>query len=186
MHIPLVRLHALYRRLIEWVSASCCSLEFENKRESYFWLLHVLELFKPKVWEFSRLNITNNVLSKRKLIKLTSDPELAGSDKYLANPIRGWDDPRLLTIKGLKRRGIPADAINKFCEAVGVSRNAMLIPYIRLEHEVRQLLDEKSSRAMAVLDSLKVTLINYQMASRRKWNVPTFQETGWAMRTRTP
>ena len=83
---------------LEWVTASCCTLEFENRRESYFWLLHELDLYKPKVWEFSRLNITHNVLSKRKIIQLVQDGLL-----------RGWSDPRLLTLKGLRRRGLTAD-----------------------------------------------------------------------------
>jgi glutamyl/glutaminyl-tRNA synthetase len=92
---------------LENITHSLCTLEFEVRRESYFWLLDVLDLYKPKVWEYSRLNVDYNVMSKRRLLELVNG-------KYVS----GWDDPRMLTINGLRRRGYTADAINKFCAEV--------------------------------------------------------------------
>uniref|UniRef100_A0A6A7G2A4 glutamine--tRNA ligase n=3 Tax=Hirondellea gigas TaxID=1518452 RepID=A0A6A7G2A4_9CRUS len=135
---------------LEDVSASCCTLEFENRRESYFWLLDVLKIYKPVVWEFSRLNLEYTVLSKRRLIRLVED-----------HHVSGWDDPRLFTINGVRRRGIPAKAINNFCEKIGVSRSNNYISPKVLNHCARELLDPTSIRGMCVLDPLKITLENY-------------------------
>jgi len=134
---------------LEWITASCCTLEFENRRESYFWLLDVLDLYKPKVWEFSRLNITNNVLSKRKIIKLAQDGFL-----------RGWSDPRLLTLKGLRRRGLTAEIINKFVEETGVTRADNKHHPDKLFGWARHILDGQVPRGMCVLRPLKITLVN--------------------------
>jgi glutaminyl-tRNA synthetase len=102
------------------------------------------------VWEYSRLAIEYNVLSKRKLIALVDEGH-----------VRGWDDPRLLSISGLRRRGISAAALNEFCEGVGVTRNANSIPWHVLEHHVRNDLAPRTARAFCVVDPLKVTLINF-------------------------
>mmetsp|Transcript_12929 Transcript_12929/g.19369 ORF Transcript_12929/g.19369 Transcript_12929/m.19369 type:complete len:465 (+) Transcript_12929:1017-2411(+) len=135
---------------LEDITHSLCTMEFETRRESYYWLLDELEIFKPNVWEYGRLNIKNNVLSKRKL-------------KYLvmSKTVRGWDDPRLLTINGLRRRGYTAEGINSFCEAMGVSR-AMVAwaSYERLELCGRQALTKISPRRMVVTDPLKMVIKN--------------------------
>lgn len=134
---------------LEQIDYSLCTLEFEQRRDSYYWLLEALDLWRPHVFEFSRLNISHNVLSKRKIIKLVS-----------TGTVRGWDDPRLLTINGLRRRGFTPAALNDFCDAVGVTRNENLINIRLLEHFARKDLDASSPRAFAVLNPLKVTLTN--------------------------
>eukprot|EP01083_Nonionella_stella_P114233 337524_1 len=135
---------------LEDIDASCCTLEFEIRRESYFWLLKVLDLFRPVVWEYSRLNIEYNVLSKRRLNKLVT-----------GGYVSGWDDPRLLTVDGLRRKGVPASAINSFCEKVGVTRSHNLISPLLLDQCTREALDKTSIRGMAVLDPIKVVLKNF-------------------------
>eukprot|EP00878_Enallax_costatus_P027531 GHUV01029655.1.p1 GENE.GHUV01029655.1~~GHUV01029655.1.p1 ORF type:complete len:535 (+),score=80.18 GHUV01029655.1:1463-3067(+) len=134
---------------IEDITHSLCTLEFESRRASYYWLLDVLDTYKPVVWEYSRLNITNTVLSKRKLNKLVTD-----------NHVHGWDDPRLLTLAGLRRRGVAPESINAFCREIGITRNANVIPYHKLEHHVRAYLDASSPRTLAVLRPLRVVLTN--------------------------
>ncbi|KAF8065733.1 Glutamine--tRNA ligase [Scenedesmus sp. PABB004] len=134
---------------IENITHSLCTLEFESRRASYYWLLDVLGTYKPVVWEYSRLNITNTVLSKRKLNRLVTDGH-----------VNGWDDPRLLTLAGLRRRGVAPGSINAFCREVGITRNANVIPYHKLEHHVRAHLDATSPRTLAVLRPLKVVLTN--------------------------
>lgn len=135
---------------IEYISASCCTLEFENRRESYFWLLDVLNIYKPAVWEYSRLNITYNVISKRKLLKLVT-----------GGFICGWNDPRLLTINGLMRRGYTAEILRYFCNLVGVTRKDNYISPKLLESCARKLFDGSVGRAMAVVCPLKVVIVNY-------------------------
>lgn len=109
-------------------------------------LLEVLGLYKPVVFEYARLNITHNVLSKRKLKALVE-----------GEFVRGWDDPRLYTLSGLRRRGVNPVAINNFCKEMGITRSDNDIPVHRLEHHIRQDLDANSPRTMAVLRPLKVT-----------------------------
>jgi len=135
---------------LEDITHSLCTLEFERRRESYNWLVDVLDLYRPLVWECSRLNVTHVVLSKRKLIKLVDGKH-----------VHGWDDPRMPTIRGLRRRGYTPAAINDFCNRVGVTRTENLIAYEMLEQCVREDLDVSVHRAMAVLDPIKVTLTNY-------------------------
>ena len=140
---------------LENVTHSLCTLEFETRRASYYWLLQALDLYKPVVWEYSRLNITHNVLSKRKLNKLCT-----------GGFVRGWDDPRLLTLAGLRRRGAPAEAINNFVRAVGVSRNENMIPLALLDFHIRDVLNRSARRAMAVLRPLRVVLTNVPEGTR--------------------
>lgn len=97
---------------IEHITHSLCTLEFEIRRELYYWSLSKLNLYRPYVWEYSRLNLSHTVLSKRKIIRLVEG-------KY----VDGWDDPRLLTVEGMKRRGYPAEAINLFCDMISVKRS---------------------------------------------------------------
>jgi len=134
---------------LENVTHSLCTLEFETRRASYYWLLEALDLYKPVVWEYARLNITGNVLSKRKLNKLVTDRH-----------VHGWDDPRLLTLSGLRRRGAPPSAINNFVREIGITRNENFIAGNVLDHHIREVLNRDAPRCMAVLDPLKVVLTN--------------------------
>eukprot|EP01114_Cavostelium_apophysatum_P010828 TRINITY_DN2495_c0_g1_i1.p1 TRINITY_DN2495_c0_g1~~TRINITY_DN2495_c0_g1_i1.p1 ORF type:complete len:814 (-),score=239.51 TRINITY_DN2495_c0_g1_i1:35-2335(-) len=136
---------------LENVTHSLCTLEFLPRRESYYWLLDALNLYKPLVWEFSRLNLSNLVMSKRRLIRLVKD-----------GIVNGWDDPRLPTIRGLKRRGFTAAAMNDLCERVGVTTNNNLTDFDLLEQCCREDLDVTASRVMVVLDPLKVTITNWE------------------------
>lgn len=134
---------------IENITHSLCTLEFESRRASYYWLLEVLDTYKPLVWEYARLNITNTVMSKRKLNKLCT-----------GGHVKGWDDPRLLTLAGMRRRGISASSINNFCREIGITRNDNFIPMHKLEHHIRLDLDATSPRTLAVLRPLKVVITN--------------------------
>lgn len=148
---------------LEHIDYSLCTLEFEQRRDSYYWLLEKLDMWRPHVFEFSRLNISRNVLSKRKIIKLVS-----------TGVVSGWDDPRLLTINGLRRRGFTPGAINEFCDCVGVTRNENLISINLLEHFARKDLDSHAPRAFAVLHPLKVTLVNVPAGFEETKEVPNF------------
>jgi glutaminyl-tRNA synthetase len=136
---------------LENVTHSLCTLEFEIRRDSYYWLLEALDIYRPFVWEYSRLNLTRNVLSKRRLQKLVE-----------TKLVRGWDDPRLLTLNGLRRRGYTATAINDFVDRIGVTRrgNENIISIGNLESSIRRELDKSAPRSMAVLKPLKVTFEN--------------------------
>lgn len=148
---------------LEHVTHSFCTLEFESRRESYFWLLNELDLYKPNVWEYSRLNVEYNVLSKRKLLKLIAEKH-----------VNGWDDPRLLTLDGLRRRGYTSQTINEFCKLVGVSRNDNMIPVNLLEHCARQNLEDVAIRAMCILYPIKVILTNFPKDVSRGTHVVPF------------
>ncbi len=136
---------------LENITHSLCTLEFEIRRDSYYWLLEALDMYRPFVWEYSRLNLTKIAMSKRKLTDLVN--------KKL---VTGWDDPRLPTINGLRRRGYTAEAINNFVDTVGVTRrgNDNFLSIKLLEHCIRTDLDKKAPRTLAVLDPLKITLVN--------------------------
>ncbi|KAL4447374.1 hypothetical protein ABPG77_007407 [Micractinium sp. CCAP 211/92] len=134
---------------LENITHSMCTLEFETRRASYYWLLEVLGTYKPLVWEYSRLNITHNVMSKRKLNRLVTD-------KY----VHGWDDPRLLTLAGLRRRGVTPQAINNFCREIGVTRSEGEVHLHKLDHHIRADLDATSRRALGVLRPLRVVITN--------------------------
>jgi glutaminyl-tRNA synthetase len=135
---------------LENITHSLCSLEFEIRRDSYYWLLQALDIYRPHVYEFSRLNVTTAVLSKRKVLALVK-----------AGLIRGWDDPRVLTLAGLRRRGYTPEAIKSFCNDVGITRTRKVIPIERLEQSLRQDLDVRCNRKFVVLDPLKVVITNY-------------------------
>ncbi|ETV92907.1 glutamine-tRNA ligase [Aphanomyces invadans] len=136
---------------LEHIDYSICTLEFETRRESYYWLLDQLDLYKPTVYEFARLNITYTVLSKRKLLKLVTHGH-----------VRGWDDPRLATLNGLRRRGFSAPILNAFCKDIGVTRVQSTIQIERLYAVARAQLGDSSKRAMAVLDPVPVVVDNFQ------------------------
>lgn len=135
----------------EGVTHSLCSLEFENHRPLYNWFLEVLELPNPsRQIEFARMNVGYTLTSKRKCLKLVDD-----------GLVSGWDDPRMATLCGMRRRGYPAEAIRTFCEKIGVSKAYSVIDYALLESCVRDVLNRDADRAMAVLEPLKVIIDNY-------------------------
>ncbi|KAJ6721158.1 GLUTAMINE-TRNA LIGASE [Salix viminalis] len=135
---------------LEDITHSLCTLEFETRRASYYWLLHVLDIYQPYVWEYSRLNVTNNVMSKRKLNFLVT--------KKLVD---GWDDPRLMTLAGLRRRGVTSTAINAFVRGIGITRSdCCTIRLERLEYHIREELNRTAPRTMVVLQPLKVVITN--------------------------
>ena len=138
---------------IEGITHSVCTLEFEDHRPFYDWLLESLGFdvnTRPRQIEFARLNLTNTVTSKRKLRQLVEE-----------GYVRGWDDPRMPTISGMRRRGYTPLAIRKFCEEIGVAKSNSLVDVAMLEHCVRDDLNENADRVMAVLHPLKVVLTNY-------------------------
>jgi glutaminyl-tRNA synthetase len=135
---------------IEGITHSICTLEFENNRPLYDWILDALEIYHPRQIEFARLNLTYTILSKRKLIELVREKH-----------VNGWDDPRMPTISGLRRRGYTPGAIRDFCRTIGVSKTNSTVGINVLENSIRQELNKKAPRAMAVLNPLKVTIINY-------------------------
>jgi glutaminyl-tRNA synthetase len=136
---------------IEGVTHSLCTLEFEDHRPLYDWLVEHLPVpATPRQYEFARLNLTNTVLSKRKLTQLVD-----------GGHVKGWDDPRMATISGLRRRGIPAAAIRDFCNRIGVTKAASTAEAAYLDHCTRELLNKIARRRMAVLDPLKVVIENY-------------------------
>ncbi|KAL0408875.1 UNVERIFIED_CONTAM: Glutamine--tRNA ligase [Sesamum radiatum] len=135
---------------LENVTHSLCTLEFETRRASYYWLLDALGLYQPYVWEYSRLNITNTVMSKRKLNRLVTE-------KW----VDGWDDPRLMTLAGLRRRGVTASSINAFVRGIGITRSdCSMIRLDRLEYHIREELNKTAARTMVVLNPLKVVITN--------------------------
>lgn len=138
---------------IENITHSICTLEFEDHRPFYDWLLESLGFdvnTRPRQIEFARLNLTNTVTSKRKLRQLVE-----------GGYVRGWDDPRMPTISGMRRRGYTPAAIRKFCEEIGVAKANSLVDVSMLEHCVRDDLNTNADRVMAVLDPLKVIITNY-------------------------
>lgn len=135
---------------IEGITHSMCSLEFEDHRPLYNWFVEQLGIFAPRQIEFARLNLTYTLMSKRKLLRLVKDGH-----------VRGWDDPRMPTISAMRRRGYTPEAIRTFVETVGVSKANSTIDIALLEHAVRDDLNRRAPRAMAVLNPLKVVIENY-------------------------
>ncbi|KAK5863773.1 hypothetical protein PBY51_000778 [Eleginops maclovinus] len=148
---------------IENITHSLCTKEFQARRSSYFWLCNALDVYCPVQWEYGRLNLTYTVVSKRKIIKLVE-----------AGVVSDWDDPRLFTLTALRRRGFPAEAINNFCARVGVTVAQTTTEPHLLESCVRDVLNEKAPRAMAVLDPLKVTITNLAENAKSDVRVPDF------------
>jgi glutaminyl-tRNA synthetase len=135
----------------EGVTHSLCSLEFEDHRPLYDWVLKACDYPVPsRQIEFARLNLTNTLTSKRKCLKLVKE-----------GIVDGWDDPRMSTICGMRRKGYPAEALIDFVERIGVAKAFSVIDFAMLEHCVRENLNMKAPRAMAVLNPLKVTIENY-------------------------
>src|SRR5712671_1905202 len=135
---------------VERITHSICTLEFENHRPLYDWYIQSLGIYAPQQIEFARLNLTYTVLSKRRLIQLVQEGH-----------VRGWDDPRMPTICGVRRRGYTPEAIRKFCERIGVSKFNGIIDVSWLEDALREDLNRKAPRVMGVLRPLRVVIENY-------------------------
>jgi glutaminyl-tRNA synthetase len=147
---------------IERITHSICTLEFENNRPLYDWFLDELKVENhPQQIEFARLNLTYTVLSKRRLIELV--------EKGL---VRGWDDPRMPTLAGMRRRGYTPEAIRNFCERIGVAKNDSIIDMALLENSVREDLNERAPRVMAVLRPLRVIIDNYPKGQVEEFDCP--------------
>ena len=158
---------------IEGVTHSMCTLEFEVHRPLYDWILQTLEVFQPQQIEFSRLNLTYTVMSKRKLLELVKE-----------KLVNGWDDPRMPTICGMRRRGFTAEAIRKLCGLVGCTKFESITEVELLESCVRDDLNENSLRAMAVVDPIKVVVENYPADLVEEFEVPNHpQKEELGMRT---
>ncbi len=138
---------------IEGVTHSICTLEFENNRELYDWILDTLELKPPRPYqyEFARLDMNYTVMSKRKLLELVEK-----------KVVSGWDDPRMPTVAGLRRRGYTPESILNFCELIGVAKANSVVDVSQLEFCIRDDLNKKAPRVMCVLNPLKVTIVNYE------------------------
>ncbi len=136
---------------IENITHSICTLEYVSHRELYDWFIEKLEIFPSKQYEFARLNLTSTVMSKRKLLQLVNE-----------NLVNGWDDPRMPTISGLRRRGFTPKSIREFCERIGIAKRENLIELSLLEFCIREDLNKTANRVMAVLDPIKLVITNYE------------------------
>lgn len=146
---------------IERVTHSLCTLEFEVHRPLYDWILETLNLYQPRQYEFARLNLTYTIMSKRKLLELVKE--------HLVN---GWDDPRMPTICGMRRRGYTPAAIRAFCTEIGITKTESLTDVALLEHHVRTDLNEIAQRRMAVIDPLKVVVTTYPEGQTEPFELP--------------
>ena len=135
---------------IEGITHSICTMEYEDHRPLYDWFLEELGMYQPRQIEFARLNLSHTVLSKRRLLRLVE-----------GGYVNGWDDPRMPTIAGFRRRGYTPEAIRNFCDRVGVAKNDAIIDIALLEHSLRDHLNLTARRAMAVMRPLKVVITNY-------------------------
>ena len=159
---------------LEGVTHSICTLEFENNREIYDWIIdNVPVQSKPHQYEFARLNLNYTVMSKRKLVELVE-----------GGHVSGWDDPRLPTIAGLRRRGYTPEAIRNFSDRIGVAKANSVVDVALLEHSVRDDLNTKAPRVMGVLDPLKVVIVNYPEGQQEDFNAPNLPDDPSRMGTR--
>lgn len=150
---------------LENITHSLCTLEFEIRRESYYWLLEALDMYRPFVWEYSRLNLTYNVMSKRKLEHLVNN-----------KVVSGWDDPRMMTLMGMRRRGYTPTIINGFVDEIGVSRkgNENVTSIHLLEFYARKELDNDATRRFGVLDPILLEIVNLNEAKETNITAPLF------------
>ncbi|MEM9069847.1 MAG: glutamine--tRNA ligase/YqeY domain fusion protein [Myxococcota bacterium] len=161
---------------IEGITHSVCTLEFVNHRALYDWFLKALEIpSPPRQIEFGRLNLTYTVLSKRKLQQLVTEGH-----------VESWDDPRMPTIAGMRRRGYTAEAIRAFCERIGVSKNDGVVDVGMLEYEIREHLNATSPRVMGVLQPLKLVITNYDEGASEEFEVPNIPNHDEAGTRRVP
>jgi len=135
---------------IEGITHSICTLEFENNRELYNWYLDTLDIYHPQQIEFARLDLSFTVMSKRKLLKLVEQ-----------GVVSGWDDPRMPTLSGLRRRGYTPEAIRNFCDRIGVAKANSVVDIAMLEHAIREDLNQRAPRVFGVLRPLRVVIDNY-------------------------
>jgi len=151
---------------IEGITHSICTLEFQDHRPLYDWFIENLPVpSTPHQYEFARLNLTHTVLSKRVLLKLVKEGH-----------VRGWDDPRMPTLSGIRRRGYPAEGIRDFAAMIGVARADSVVEIEMLEHAVRNVLNRTTLRRMAVLDPIKVVIENYPEGATEHLEVPNSPE----------
>ena len=159
---------------LEGITHSLCSLEFENHRPLYDWYLDHLDLpARPRQIEFARLELTYTLTSKRKLRQLVDEGH-----------VEGWDDPRMPTLRGIRRRGVPAEAVRAFCDDIGVAKYNSTIDWVKLDNATREVLNRTAERRMAVLDPIKVVITNYpegQVEEREAINNPEDTTTGVRM-----
>ncbi|NIM58940.1 MAG: glutamine--tRNA ligase/YqeY domain fusion protein [Candidatus Aminicenantes bacterium] len=135
---------------IEGITHSICTLEFENNRPLYDWILDELKVHHPQQIEFARLNLSHTIMSKRRLLELVEE-----------GLVCGWDDPRMPTLSGLRRRGYTPESIRQFCDIIGVAKANSIVDLVQLENCVREELNQTTQRVMAVLRPLKVVIVNY-------------------------
>ena len=135
---------------IENITHSICTLEFIHHRPLYDWFIEKLDIFPSHQYEFARRNLTYTVMSKRKLLQLVNE-----------NHVTGWDDPRMPTISGMRRRGYPAQSIVNFCDTIGIAKRENIVDISVLEFHVREQLNKTANRVMAVLDPVKLVITNY-------------------------
>ncbi|MCG6962467.1 MAG: glutamine--tRNA ligase/YqeY domain fusion protein, partial [Acidobacteria bacterium] len=151
---------------IERITHSLCTLEFENHRPLYDWFIDNLPVpARPRQIEFARLNLTYTVLSKRKLLRLVKEGHVSG-----------WDDPRMPTVSGLRRRGYPPEAIRAFCDRIGLAKRDSTVDVALLEWAVRDHLNQTAPRVMGVLDPLKVVIENYPEDQVEEFDAPYFPD----------
>jgi len=136
---------------IEEITHSVCTLEFVPHRELYDWFIEKLEIYPSKQYEFARLNMTYTMMSKRKLMQLVNE-----------KLVSGWDDPRMPTLSGIRRKGYPAESLREFCDKIGIAKRDNLIDLSLLEFCVRDQLNKSAQRRMVVFDPLKVVITNYE------------------------
>ena len=159
---------------IESITHSLCTLEFENNRPLYDWIIdNVPSPSKPRQIEFARLNLTYTVMSKRKLMDLVD-----------GGHVSGWDDPRMPTIAGLRRRGVTPEAIKDFCDRIGVAKANSVVDVALLEHSIRDDLNTKTQRVMGVLDPIKMVIVNYPDGETEDFDAPYFPDDPPKMGTR--
>ncbi len=146
---------------LEGITHSICTLEFEDPRPLYDWFVENLPVpARPRQYEFARLKLSFTVLSKRFLLRLVNEKR-----------VRGWDDPRMPTISGIRRRGFPAEAMRQFAEMIGVARRESTVDYAALEYSVRQVLNKSAERRMAVLRPVRVVITNYPEGQVEEFDV---------------
>ena len=160
---------------LEKITHSLCTLEFEDHRPLYDWFIKEIGIYAPRQIEFARLNLTYTVLSKRKLMQLVRD-----------NHVSGWDDPRMPTISGLRRRGYTSHAIRNFCEKIGVTKQDSVIDIALLEHSLRDDLNKSALRVMGVLNPLKVVITNYAEQSSEELDAVNNPEDESAGKRKVP
>jgi len=150
---------------IEGITHSICTLEFEDHRPLYDWFLDQLRVYHPQQIEFARLNLTYTVMSKRKLLKLVEEGHVSG-----------WDDPRMPTLSGMRRRGYSPQAIRKFSERIGVAKNNSIVDVALLEHALREDLEVRAMRVMVVQNPLRVVIESYPEDNVEEFDVPNYPQ----------